>query len=223
MVKKLLFSLAFTAVLFPLYPQTIFNPNYGLKSHPTLDIVSVVLTGSSATLNMVIENRILDGTFCADKNIFIILPNGRHLKIKDTEGIPRCPETYTFQKFGEKLFFSLSFPGLPEGTQWFDLIEDCDNACFSFNCVILDAGLNQKIDQAYTLTGSGKQEEAYREFEGILNDIDGKKCTYEGAVYWNLIQLSKKMGNADKATEWLSKLQKSRNPLKEKFIESLEN
>jgi hypothetical protein len=223
MNKKLFISLLFICVLVSLYPQTIARPNFALKSHPTLEIESVVLTGSSTTLFMAIENKSMDGTFCADKNIFIILPEGKRLKIKEARDIPRCPDSYVFKTFGEKLYFSLIFPALPKGTQWFDLIEDCDDACFSINSVIMDAGLNQKIDHAFSLLESGEREKASMEFERLLPDFSGKKCPYEGAIYWNLVQIARQMGDEKKAAGWLELLRNSDNPLKERFIENLKS
>ncbi len=223
MLKNILLAFLIFGGSVRLYPQTIDNPNYGLKSHETLNIRSLALTQNSTTLFMEIENRSLEGSFCADRNIFIILPDGKRLKIKATDGIPRCPETYVFRSFGEKLYFSLTFPPLPENTPWFDLIEDCKDACFSFNPVIIDALLNQKIDHAYAVTELGETEAACREFEALLSDFSGKNCSYEGAVYWNLVRLSKKLGDETKAGEWLGMLVNSDNPLKGKYIESLEN
>lgn len=221
MYKYFTLAFVFLLPLVSLFPQAIDNPNYGLKSHETLTIQSVVLTANSTTLFMVIENRSLDGTFCADKNIYLLLPEGKRLKIKSADGIPRCPESYVFKSFGEKLYFSLSFPELPKGTEWFDLIEDCNEACFSFNSVILDALLNQKIDHAFVMTETGETEEAIKEFEALLIDFSGKNCSYEGAIYWNLIQLYRKNGDESKASEYLQRLISSENPLKEKYIENL--
>jgi len=223
MSKKLILTFVIFTTVIRLFPQTITHPNYGLKSHETLDIESVVPATHSTTLNMVIENRSLDGTFCADKNIFILLPGGKRLKINKAEGIPRCPDTYVFKNFGEKLFFSLIFPALPEGTEWFDLVEECNEACFSFYGIILDDKLNQKIDHAYALSGSGEYEEAGREFESLLLDLYGRKCSYEGAVYWNLVHLARKVGDESKAGEWSEKLNNSDITLKKKYAEVLKN
>jgi hypothetical protein len=216
----LLFFLVFTSI--ESFCQIIDHPNYGLKSHETLNIESVVLTSNSTTIFLVVENRSLDGTFCADKNIYLQLPDGKHLKVKETDGIPRCPETYVFKTIGEKLYFSLSFPALAQGIPWFDLIEDCDDACFSFNPVILDVGLNQKIDHAYAAAELGETEASSREFEELLLDFSGRNCSYEGAIYWNIVNLYRKSGNEIKAGEWMDKLMNAEIPLKEKYIENLQ-
>jgi hypothetical protein len=201
--------------------QTIDNPNFGLKSHPTLDIQSVVTTSSSTTLLMVIENKSLDGTFCADRNIYLILSDGKRLKIRSAEGIPRCPDAYIFKSFGERLSFSLTFPPLPEGTMWFDVLEDCNDNCFSFTGVILDPLLNKEIDNAYSLEIAGKYGEASAEFEKLLPVMSGTGSGYEGAVYWNLIHLAKLSGNKEKADEFTQKLINSNAAKKEKYLENL--
>lgn len=220
MTKNLFLSLL---LLFAaqLYSQTIDRPNYGLKSHETLEIESVVLTPNSATFFMVIENRSLDGTFCADKNIFLLLPNGNRLKILEASGIPSCPDTYTFKNFGEKLYFSLTFPAIPKNIEWLDLVEDCDNACFSFNSVILNTDINQKIDHAYSLIQLGNLINASKEFESLLLDFKSKDNYYEGAIYSNLVTLYRKLGDDANAKKWFEVLLSSDIRLKEKYIESL--
>lgn len=201
--------------------QTIRQPNYGIKSHETLVIESVVMTSQSTILNMVIENRSLDGTFCADRNVFIILPGGKRLRLSKSEGIPRCPDKYVFKSFGERLYFTLHFPPIPEGTEWIDLVEDCDEACFSFYPVILDPVLNQQIDHAFSLIGSGELTEASTLFENLLSELEGKECHYEGAIYLNLIYLARKTGDKDKVSEWEERLRNSNVSLKEQYLEHL--
>ena len=64
--------------------QTIINPNYSLKSHETLNIIKVE-AGSEATIfYMSIENKIEKGSFCADKNIYIIYPDGKKSKLESS-------------------------------------------------------------------------------------------------------------------------------------------
>lgn len=222
MKKSFFLTFLFQFLVVCVFSQTIDHPNYGLKSHETLEILSIELTGNSTTLFMVIENRSLDGTFCADKNIFLALPDGRHLKIKSTLGIPRCPETYVFKSYGEKLNFSLSFPAIPDSILWFDLIEDCNDACFSFNGVILDPLLNQKIDHAYAVAELGETEASCLEFEELLLDFSGKNCSYEGAIYLNLISMYRKVGDEINAGKWMGNLINAEIALKEKYIENLQ-
>jgi hypothetical protein len=60
-----------------LFSQTIINPNYSLKSHETLDIIKVEARPEATIFYMSIENRIEGGYYCADKNIFLIYPDGK--------------------------------------------------------------------------------------------------------------------------------------------------
>ncbi|MCB8998871.1 MAG: hypothetical protein H6540_02215, partial [Bacteroidales bacterium] len=121
MNKKLLLLIASFSISVLVFSQTIVQPNYGLKSHPTLEIQSIVISPAATTVFMVIENRVLDGSFCADKNIYIVAENGKHIKLISAEGIPVCPDSYKFNNFGDKLHFSLVFPPLPLETKWIDL------------------------------------------------------------------------------------------------------
>ena len=64
-----------------IHSQTIANPNYGIKSHETLEITKVEITAGKTVFYLGIENRIAGGSFCADRNIYIIDPEGRKVKI----------------------------------------------------------------------------------------------------------------------------------------------
>ncbi len=121
-----------------IYSQTIVKPNYALKSHETLEILKVDAGPTKTVINFSIENRIEKGEFCADKNIFIIYPDGTKLKLTGSTGIPVCPATYKFKYIGEVLGFTLSFPPLKPGTGWIDIVEDCESNCFSFYGVSLN-------------------------------------------------------------------------------------
>ena len=151
-----------------------------------------------------IENRMTGGYFCADKNIFIIYPDGTRSKLTSSKGIPVCPDTYKFKTIGEKLDFELTFPPL-KGTKWIDLIEDCSENCFSFYGVCLDNDLNKKIDDASVLAENKEPAKALMSFINIADTIDSKKSGIEGLIYINIIKLAKETGNIAKATEWYSR------------------
>jgi hypothetical protein len=125
-MKKLL--LIFTLLNFFVvtgYSQTYIKPNYALKSHETLEIKKIDLSAQKTLIFLSVENKITGGYFCADKNIFIIYPDGTRSLLTSSKGIPVCPETYKFKTIGEKLNFELTFPPLNQDTQWIDLTEDC--------------------------------------------------------------------------------------------------
>ena len=122
------------------------------------------LLPASAIVYLSVENRMEGGTFCADKNIYIIYPDGTRSRLTSSKGIPVCPSVHKFKTIGEKLNFELTFPPLKPGTKWIDLIEDCTDNCFSFYGVCLNTGLNVKIDAASVLAENGESSKALAEF-----------------------------------------------------------
>jgi hypothetical protein len=203
------------------HSQTIDKPNCALKSHETLEISKVELTEHKTLIYLSVENRITGGNFCADKNIFIIYPDGTRSKLISSSGIPVCPDTYRFKTIGEKLDFVLKFPPLKLGTDWIDLIEDCSENCFSFYGVTLDNDLNNKIDDAFTLVENKEPAKALVNFIKIADSIDNKNLGIEGLIYINIIRLAKETGNTVKAAEWYNRLKSSGIPRSELCIKNL--
>jgi hypothetical protein len=201
--------------------QTCNHPNIGLKSHETLEISKVEITEQRTVISLSIENRRTEGYFCADKNVFIIYPDGTRSKLTSSKGIPVCPETYKFKTIGEKLNFELTFPPLNQDTQWIDLIEDCTENCFSFYGVCLNSDLNKKIDDASVLAENEEPAKALMSFIKIANAIDSKNSGIKGMLYINIIKLAKETANIPKATEWYNKLKSSVIPRKELYIKHL--
>jgi len=208
---KLIISilLIFSVHTSPLNSQTVNNPNSGLRSHETLDISKIDLTTQKTVINLYIENKITGGYFCADKNIFILFPDGTRSNLISSKGIPVCPDTYKFKTIGEKLEFELTFPPLKKNTQWIDLIEDCSENCFSFYGVCLNSDLNKKIDEASVQAETGEPAKALMSFIKIAEEIDKNYSGIEGLIYSNIIYLAKKTGNMPEASEWYNKLKSS--------------
>ena len=205
------------------YSQTIVRPNFGMKNHETLDIDSIKTEGKTSRIYLVIENKSLDGYFCADSNIFVILPQNKRLELISSEGIPVCPDSYHFKIFGEKLRFSLVFPAIPSNLKWIDLIEECDYPCFSFNTIILDNGLNQRIDNAYNLMNKAKNSESITAFEEIIEDIKAEKLPIEGNMLMNLIFLNLRIGNREKAKEYYEILKNLNTTDSTRYLEILKS
>jgi hypothetical protein len=203
------------------YSQTYIKPNYALKSHETLEITKIDLTSQKTLIFLSVENRITGGYFCADKNIFILYPDGTRSKLTASKGIPVCPDSYKFKTIGEKLNFELTFPPLRPGTQWIDLIEDCSDNCFSFFGVCLNTDLNKRIDEASVLAENEKPAEALIDFIKIAGTIESKNSGIEGLIYINIIKLAKETNNIQKASEWYSKLKLSGIPRKDLYIKHL--
>ncbi len=215
------FLLSFPSYSLPLYSQTVNIPNSGLRSHETLEISKIDITAQKTVIFLNIENKITGGYFCADKNIFILFPDGTRSNLISSKGIPVCPDTYKFKTIGEKLGFELTFPPLKENNEWIDLIEDCTENCFSFYGICLDNELNKKIDNASHLAEIGEPANASLDFIKIANSIDARNSGIAGLLYMNIIQLSKENRNIAKAAEWYGKLKSSDIPRKELYIKHL--
>jgi hypothetical protein len=203
------------------YSQTYIKPNYALKSHETLELTKIDLSAQKTLIFLTVENRITGGYFCADKNIFILYPDGTRSKLTASKGIPVCPDSYKFKTIGEKLNFELTFPPLKTGTQWIDLIEDCSDNCFSFFGVCLNGDLNKRIDEASVLAENEKPAEALMSFIKIAGTIDSKNSGIEGLIYINIIKLAKETNNIQKASGWYSKLKLSGIPRSDLYIKHL--
>ena len=204
-----------------LYPQTFISPNYSLKSHETLNIIKVEAKPEAAFFYMRIENRIPDGTFCADKNIYLIYPDGKKSLLISSSGIPVCPDAHKFKAPGEKLEFMLTFPPLKAGTKWIDLIEDCKDNCFSFYGITLDNDLNKRIDEAFRLGENDETARALISFISIVEEIDKNNLGIEGLIYINIIKLSVESGDESKAEEWYKKFKLSDAPRLSEYIKYL--
>jgi hypothetical protein len=204
-----------------LHSQTFINPNYSLKSHETLNLIKAEAKPEATIFYMSIENRIEGGSFCADKNIYIIYPDGKKNKLESSFGIPVCPDSYKFKAPGEKLEFVLTFPPLKEGTKWIDLIEDCSDNCFSFYGITLDADLNKRIDDAFALVENDEPARALISFINIAEEIDKNNLGIEGLIYINIIKLAKETGDDAKAEKWYRKLKLSDAPRLASYIKFL--
>lgn len=203
------------------FSQLIEQLNYALKSHETLEISKVEITPDETVLYLTIENRIEGGNFCADKNIFIIYPDGTRSKLTSSNGIPVCPETYKFKTIGEKLQFTLDFPPLKTGTKWIDIIEDCNDNCFSFYGVTLNTELNGKINEALSMAEKGEIKRAIAFYKDILNSLLAADQGIKGALYTDIITLLLKTGDKVGADEWYEKMVVSKAPRLDLYIKNL--
>lgn len=205
-----------------LQSQTIITPNYSLKSHETLNILKIDIKPEATIFYLSIENqRTGGGSFCADKNIFVIYPDGKRIRLNSSSGIPVCPETHKFKEPGEKLEFSLTFARLKSGTKWIDLIEDCRDNCFSFYGITLNDDLNSRIDYAFSLADKGEQKNALMDFVSILEDIDKNNQGIKGLLYINIIKLARETGDNTKAEEWYKKFKLSGVPRLSEYLKFL--
>lgn len=204
------------------HSQSVEKPNCALKSHETLEILKVDLTSISTLIWLNVENRRNEGgNFCADKNIYLIYPDGSRMNLIKSNNIPVCPDTYNFKSVGEKLQFTLEFPPLKPGTKWIDVIEDCSSNCFWFYGVTLDNELNKKLDEAFNLASKGKPADNINLFKSILDDIDNQDLGIEGLMYINIINAA--IENADKvgAEVWYKRMAASHAPRLNQYLKYL--
>ena len=202
--------------------QSIYKPNYALKSHETLEISKVDITSNATLIYFTVENKRNEGgNFCADKNIYLIYPDSKRLKLTKASNIPVCPDTYNFKSVGEKLQFTLEFPPLKPETKWIDIIEECSSNCFWFYGVTLDNELNTRLDEAFELASKGTPAGNIILFKKILDDIDSQNLGIEGLLYINIINST--IENADNANTilWYKRMVSSHAPRLSQYIKYL--
>ncbi|HKJ80726.1 MAG TPA: hypothetical protein VJ954_01780 [Ignavibacteriaceae bacterium] len=203
------------------FPQSYIHPNVGLKSHKTLEILKIESTPENTTIFFSIENRIAGGAFCADRNIYIIYPDGTRLPVVSSKGIPRCPDSYKFKKIGEKLNFTLTFPALQPGTGWIDIKEDCSDNCFSFYGVLLNNALNARIDEAVSLVDKGEVDTAIGLYKSIIETAEPTGNGITGSLYADLISLLVNKGYTAMAKDYYNRLVNSSVPAKQLYVQNL--
>lgn len=222
-MKSILILLALFTVSAALFPQSFIQPNYGLKSHETLEISKIEINGKNTLIYMSIENRIQGGSFCADNDIFMIYPDGSRAKLISASGIPACPDSYKFRAVGEKLDFVLQFPALREGTSWIDIVEECSENCFSFYGVTLDNDLNNKINESFNLAENGEPSKAMISLIDLIGSVDKKNYGIEGLLYATVVKLADEAGTREVASEWSRKMKSSGAPRLQLYLKYLES
>lgn len=215
MQTKLSLFILLTVLPVQLCGQTIFEPHYALKTPVTLNIISLEMTSVATIINLSVENRIEGGYFCAD-NSFLVTPGGTRLKLTGRTGIPACPDVYRFRNIGEILYFTLRFPALPGNTAWFDLVEECDDNCFSVLGIATDPLLSEKMNSCYRTIDAGDNKKAIALFEELLPLLEAENHALTGSVYLTIIDLTKET-NPELAELYRQKLDASSVPHKEKM------
>jgi hypothetical protein len=200
--------------------QSVLNPNYGLKSPITAEIARVDFNADATVVGLTIMSDMDNAWFCIDRNTYIIKPDGIKVRLKSLKGLPYCPATYRFKRPGEKLPFTLVFP--PTGKlSWFSIIEECSGGCLSFRGVLTDETLNNRLNDAYSLSDRGEEMAAYRLFKEIINETDSLNLGIEGSIYTALILIDRKAGRQEAARAWYDRMMTSDTPDLGLYLESL--
>lgn len=186
--------------------QEISKPNFAFASHPML-VDEISFTPSQMIVKLTIENQVSGGNFCVDKNIFIedVLTN-KKLQLSYSEDIPVCPEIYDFKWVGEKLSFKLFFPKPTANLKYIDIVEVCNENCFTIKGIILDAEMNKNIDLAFERFA----QKDYKSSKITMLEIISKHPNYNyGFLHLNLIQVLWVLEEFDTAREHYQIIQNS--------------
>lgn len=191
--------------------QVIVSPSVKSKTHPSLQIDSIY-TGNETVVFLHIVNENTEGNawFCADKNIDLVdVQTNQKYPLRKQTGIPVCPETHTFKKFGEKLYFRLYFPALDPHVDEIDIIEACSDNCFSLKGIVLNQQLNQEIRQfekGVELFTSGKYQDALIVFKELAENSGFKSTSHFAYATYILPVIYHQVKEEEKAKEAYQKL-----------------
>ena len=226
-MRKLILSFLLIPILSGFTPAQIFeNPIASKKSHPNLEITKLEITDTETIISLKVTNKISSGGwFCADKNIVIKNTKGSETyDLIKSENIPTCPDQFEFAYTGQILEFTLYFPAISSDIKFIDLIENCNNACFFFNGIILDNDHNEKIrtfEKGFDLYHKNEFEKSIPYFEKVLSGEIMVESHIYGLSYYYLIFISNKLGSIEEQEKWYDKLLNSTIPDKQTFINEL--
>ncbi|HHU98747.1 MAG TPA: hypothetical protein PK005_09390 [Bacteroidales bacterium] len=219
-MKQIVLTVIVAALMNSAAGQSVESPNYGLKSPLTAEIVRVDFNADATVVWLTIMSDINNAWFCIERNTFLVRPDGVRLKLTGLKGLPYCPATYKFRRPGEKASFSLTFP--PTGVlPWFSIVEECMGGCLSFRGVVTDAGLNEKLNEAFALSDADNPMAAYRIYEEIINEIDSLNLGIEGSIYTSLIMIDRSMGRNESARRWYNRMMTADTPDLKLYLDNL--
>jgi len=213
-------SLLIPLLIFPflLFSQQLINPNFALASHP-MKVTKISHTANETIIELSIENQSETGTFCADKNIFVQdMRSQKKYKLNSSQGIPVCPSSYKFKYVGEVLTFQLHFPKLNAKTKYLNLIEDCNQYCFSIKGIILDTEMNKSINLGYNYYEQGKLDFALEAFKIVVNQNPDYPF---GLFHLNIILIYAEKYDYASAKIWYQKIITSKFKDKSELISRL--
>jgi tetratricopeptide (TPR) repeat protein len=214
-ITLLIISLILSAGLFA---QVITKPNFALATHPIV-VDDISFSDSLITITLTIQNKIKGGEFCANEIIYLLeLKNKSKAYMLKSAGIPSCPETYKFEAPGEKLTFQLEFTAFDEIPKYINIVEDCEDNCFSIYGVIIDEKMNEDINQAFGYFKSGNLDFALASFRTAARENPGYPFAF---LYGNIIEIYAMQENYEKAKQWYKFLKASTFVDKENVMEQI--
>ncbi len=219
--KYFLFLLLPVHLLLQSANSQVYNrPNFAFSSHETLELESIEIDDNQTRVYLSILNRRLSGTFCVNTNTYIRNSLGaERYKLVQSVGIPDCPDVYKFTSIGEKLNFILIFPPVSEDMKYIDIIEDCDDACFSLKYVLLDQELNSIINRGFQLYETGNPTESLKVFEDLIAARNDNLSPVFGTIYLYMMTINGELGRTEEVRSLFDELQQSSIINKDEIIE----
>jgi len=201
-----------------LFSQTITKPNFALATHPIV-VDEISLTENSITITLTVKNQLAGGEFCANELMYVQeLNKNRKANLLEVSGIPVCPSSYKFENPGEELTFELEFSNFSEIPKYINIIEDCNDNCFSIYGVIIDEKMNTDINQGYSYFKSGNLDFALASFRTAARENAGYPFAL---LYGHIIEIYALQKNFEKAKKWYQFLQSSKFTDKDFVIEQI--
>jgi len=208
--------------LFNVHAQVYEHPNFSFSSHETLDLESIEIDENQTRIYFSILNRKLGGSFCVDTNTYIKNSLGsEEYKLVESMGVPDCPDLHKFSIVGKRLSFILVFPPVSKDMKYIDIIENCQDACFSIRYVLLDNEINGMINQGMTLYESRKLEESLKIFEELMLSRNDNVSPVFGTVYLYMMSINYELGQSKEIRRLFDELQQSSIINKEEILEEV--
>ena len=205
----------------PMMAQVYDKPSFSLTSHPTLDIMSIEKWEDQTVLNIRVKNQRISGSFCIDKETFLLNPLGREeWKLTSMDGIPACPDQHSFKSIGEVLEFSLIFPAIPDEIKYIDLHEGCEDACVSVKYILLDEEMNNRINEGFNLYEIGRLSASLQVFEEIMEAEYDNYSPVFGTLYLYMMSIHYELGKSKEVRRIFDEMNESSIIGKEEFIET---
>jgi hypothetical protein len=206
--------------------QIYEKPVAAEQSHADLIIEKIEATHDNTLVILSITNQMQSGGwFCADNNIILKNSKGnQEYKLVRSENIPICPLKHEFKRKGEILQFSLYFPPIDTSIVFIDLIENCDQACFSFRGIILDNVHNKKViafEKALDLFTRGAINESIPLFKHVLDGQPTIESHIFGLSYFYLVLSYQSLNDKANTDFWYNLLKDSDVPLKSDILKEL--
>lgn len=210
-----------------IHAQVILNPVVNYKTHPTLKVEKIIKNANETIFFMSIMNELEQGgAFCVDKDVFISIPNKRiKFNMVKSEGIENCPDYHKFNIVGETVNFKLHFPAISDTIKELDLVENCNENCFTIRGIILDETINkemQAFDTGVLYYRNGDYDVALSYFKEIVEKSKNTNSKYYAYSMYILPVIYYNKGEKALAKKAYENLLKSDIYDKDYFVDKIE-